>query len=178
MKKSILLVAIAFIAFSSVAVFAETNGSSNGGSSVTTTGQQGANSQKCTDVTGKVTLVTERYSQNKNKYMNAFQNMYENMNSLMLKLKSDGYDTTKLETDLSQFNNMIQNASRYYNAFEYRLDNSKKGVCGNSDADSGQEFTRAREQLSLCKNEMLNLRTFAEETLKLDLLALKDQVSE
>lgn len=179
MKKTTLLVAIALLVISSGVVFAEnSNQQSSSTNSVTTSNGQGNSSQKCTDVTAKVGLVTAQYNQNKEKYMNAFQNMYEHMNSLMLQLKANGYDTTQLEADLTEYSNMIQNADRYYNAFANGIENSKQGICGNSDADSGQEFTRAREQLVLCKNEMLQLRTFAQETLKQDLLDLQAQISE
>lgn len=178
MKKSILLVAVIFLAVSSLTVFAQT-GAQQGGPTDTVTGsQQGENSQKCTDVTTKVGLVTDRYDKNKEKYMNAFENVYKNMEALALKFKAEGYDTAQLEEHLEEYNNKVQNASRYYNEFKTGIDNSKKGVCGNSDADAGQEFNTARTQLMECKNEMLQLRTFAQETLKQDLLDLKSQIIE
>lgn len=175
MRIRTLFLSIMLLAFCSIAVFAQ---SSEQNDPTTTSGQQGSDSQKCIDVTKKVGLVTDRYDQNKEKYMNAFENAYQNMNTLMLKFKAEGYDTAQLEDHLEQYNNMIQNISRYYNEFRTGIDNSKKGVCGNSDADAGQEFNNAREQLMNCKNEMLQLRTFALETLKQDLLELKTQVSE
>lgn len=177
MKKLVILLAFVILGLSSFTVFAQ-SANQQGGSSVTTSGQQESDSQKCTDVTKKIDLVVTRYNQNQEKYTNAFKNMSQNMEQLALKLKIDGYDTTKLEADLKEFNNMIQNASRYYNEFANGLDNSKKGVCGNSRVDSGKEFTRARAQLSLCKTEMLGLRTFAEEVLRQDLLELKSEIEE
>lgn len=178
MKKSILLVTLIFLAVSSLTVLAQTGAQQSGSSDTVTGSQQGENSQKCTDVTRKVDLVTERYDKNQEKYMTAFQNVFKNMEALALKFKADGYDTAQLEEHLEEYNNMVQNASRYYNEFKTGMDNSKKGVCGNSDADAGQEFNTARNQLMECKNEMLGLRTFAQETLKQDLLDLKNQVVE
>jgi len=177
MKKSILLVTFIFLAVSSLTVLAQT-GTQQGGSSDTVTGQQGADSQKCVDVTRKVDLVTERYNKSQEKYMTAFENVFKNMEALALKFKADGYDTAQLEEHLAEYNNMVQNASRYYNEFKTGMDNSKKGICGNSDAEAGQAFNSARTQLMACKNEMLQLRTYAEQTLKQDLLDLKNQVVE
>lgn len=175
MKARILLLSIVILAMSSFAVFAQQNGTttSNGNGS-----QSAAESQKCVDVTKKVDLVIARYNQNQEKYMNAFQNMYENMEQLATNLKANGYDTAKLEEDLNTYNKMMQNTSRYYNEFKTGIDNSKKGVCGNSDVDSGQEFNTARTQLMNAKDEMLQLRTFAQDTLRQDLLNLKTQISE
>ena len=176
MKKSILLVTFIFLAVSSLTAFAQT-GTSQGGSD-TVTAQQGSSSQKCVDVTRKVDLVTERYTKSQEKYMTAFENVFKNMEALALKFKADGYDTSDLEEHLAEYNNMVQNASRYYNEFKTGMDNSKKGICGNSDAEAGQAFNSARTQLMSCKNEMLQLRTYAQQTLKQDLLDLKSQVVE
>ena len=174
MRIRTLLLSVMFLTVCSLAVFAQSAQQKG----PTTSSQQGSESQKCLDVTKKVGLITDRYDQRKEKYMNAFQNSYQNINTLMLKFKAEGYDTAQLEEHLEEYNNMIQNTSRYYNEFRTGIDNSKKGVCGNSDVDSGKEFNTAREQLMKFKNEMLQLRTFALETLKQDLLDLKTQVSE
>jgi len=174
MKIRTLFLSIMCLAVCSVVVFAQSAGQ-NGPA---TSGQQGSESQKCIDVTKKVGLVTDRYDKSKERYMNAFENAYQNINTLMLKFKAEGYDVSELEEHLKQYNSMMQNTSRYYNGFKTGIDNSKKGVCGNSDADSGQEFNTAREQLMNCKNEMLQLRTFVLEVLKQDLLDLRTQVSE
>jgi len=100
------------------------------------------------------------------------------MDELALKLKNSGYDTTELEQHLAQYNVMIQNANRYYNEFRTGLDNSRQGVCGNSDAEARQQFNSARTQLMSCKNEMLALRTYAQETLREDLLNLREDIAE
>ena len=168
MKKSILLVTFIFLAVSSLTAFAQT-GTPQGGSD-TVIAPQGSSSQKCVDVT--------RYTKSQEKYMTAFENVFKNMEALALKFKADGYDTSDLEEHLAEYNNMVQNASRYYNEFKTGMDNSKKGICGNSDAEAGQAFNSARTQLMSCKNEMLQLRTYAQQTLKQDLLDLKSQVVE
>ncbi len=181
MKKRILLLSLMFLLVSSFTVFAQSEnqqGGSSGSNSTTTSGQQGSDSQKCADVTRKVGTVTDRYNQSQDKYMNAFQNIYQNIEKIALKFKADGYDTTEIEKHMAEYNIMIQNANRYYNEFRVGLDNSKKGVCGNSDADAGQQFNSARTQLMNCKNEMLKLRTYAQETLRQDLVDLKNQVTE
>ena len=177
MRKGILSLTLAILAVSSLAVFAQT-GTSQGSPSDSATGQQGTSSQKCVDVTRKVDSVTERYNKSQEKYMTASENVFKNMEELALKFKADGYDTSDLEKHLAEYNNMVQNASRYYNEFKTGMDNSKKGICGNSDSEAGQAFNSARTQLMECKNEMLKLRTYAQETLKQDLLDLKNQVVE
>lgn len=176
MKKSILLVTVAFLAISSLTVFAQ-SGSQNG-SDTDTSGQGGTNSQKCEDVTRKVGTVVERYNQSQEKYMNTFQNVFENVEQIALKFKADGYDTTQLESNLAQYSNMIQNANRHCNSFQVGMDNAKKGICGNSESEALQEFNSARDSLQYCKDEMLDMRDFAQGTLKQDLLNLKDQVTE
>ncbi len=179
MRRRILLVSLAFLLVSSLTVFAQSANQQAGTSnSETTSGQQGSDSQKCSDVTRKVSLVTERYNQSQDKYMNAFQNIYENIEKLALKFKANGYDTTELEKHMAEYNNMIQNTNRYYNEFRTGLDNSKQGVCGNSEADAVQQFNSARTQLMNCKNEMLKLRTYAQDTLRQDLLNLREQIAE
>jgi len=166
MRRRILLVSLAFLLVSSLTVFAQSANQQAGTSnSETTSGQQGSDSQKCSDVT-------------KDKYMNAFQNIYENIEKLALKFKANGYDTTELEKHMAEYNNMIQNTNRYYNEFRTGLDNSKQGVCGNSEADAVQQFNSARTQLMNCKNEMLKLRTYAQDTLRQDLLNLREQIAE
>lgn len=179
MNKRILLIAFTFLLVSSFAVFAQSdNGQSETSNSPTVTGQQGSNSQRCTDVTKKVGLVTDRYNQSQEKYMNAYQNIYQNIEKTALKLKADGYDTTELEKHLAEYNLMIQNANRYYNEFKTGMDNSKQGVCGNSETEATRQFTTARTQLMNCKNEMLQLRTFAQETLRNDILDIRAEIAE
>lgn len=179
MNKRILLIALSFLLISSFAVFAQSeNGQSGTSNSPTVTGQQGSNSQRCSDVTRKIGSVTERYNQSQEKYMNAYQNIFQNVEKLALKFKADGYDTTELEKHMAQFNSMIQNANRYYNEFRTGMDNSKQGVCGNSEAEATRQFSSARTQLMNCKNEMLQLRTFAQETLRQDILDIRAQITE
>lgn len=76
-------------------------------------GQQGQGTQRCTDVTRRVGTITEKYDQNQDTYMNSFQNIHTNVERIALKFKEDGYDTTRLETDLAEYKNMLQNAQRY-----------------------------------------------------------------
>jgi len=178
MKKHIILLIFLTLFIISVNVLAQGSTTNPGQGAPTVISQQGSQSQKCTDVTQRVGLITDRYNQNKEKYMNAFQYIYQEVNTLALQFKANGYDTDNIEADLMQFNNMIQNTTRYYNEFMNGLENSRSGVCGNSTNDPVQQFTRAREQLMLCKNEMLQLRTFAQETLRQDLLDLKDQITQ
>lgn len=178
-KKRILVFTLFFLLFSTVTVFAQSAGQQQGTANAPfVNGQQGSDSQRCADVTKKVDLVTSRYNQSQDKYMNAFQNIYQNVEKFALRFKEAGYDTTELEKHMAEYNSMIQNANRYYNEFRTGMENSKKGVCGNSDVDSGQQFNSARTQLMNSKNEMLRLRTYALETLKQDLLDLKSQVTE
>ena len=179
MKKRILLLSLVFLLVSSLTVFAQTANQQAGSSnSETTSGQQGSDSQRCSDVTRKVGQVTDRYDQSKEKYMNAYQNIYKNIEQVASKFKADGYDTTQLEQHLAEYNSMIQNANRYYNEFRTGMDNSKQGVCGNSESEAQRQFTSARTQLMNCKNEMVKLRTFAQETLRQDIMDLRAQVAE
>lgn len=179
MKKRILLLSLVFLLVSSLTVLAQTANQQSGSSnSETTSGQQGSESQRCSDVTRKVGQVTDRYDQSKDKYMNAYENIAKNIEQVSLKFKADGYDTTQLEQHLAQYNNMIQNANRYYNEFKTGMDNSKKGVCGNSESEAQRQFTSARTQLMNCKNEMTDLRSYAQETLRQDILDLRAQIAE
>lgn len=187
MKKRVLLLVGIFFFISPFLVLAQVGNDNAGSANLEATAKQGSGneeqgnggeSQKCTDVTRKVSSVTSQYDANKERYMNAFQNIYQNMEELALKLKNDGYDTTELEEHLAQYNMMIQNANRYYNEFRTGLDNSKQGVCGNRDVDATRQFNSARTQLMSCKNEMLALRTYAQETLREDILNLKEEITE
>jgi hypothetical protein len=187
MKKRVLLLIGIFFFISPFLVLAQSGNDDAGTANPEATAQQGSDneeqgnageSQKCIDVTRKVSSVTSQYDAKQEQYMNAFQNIYQNMEELALKLKNDGYDTTELEQHLAQYNTMIQNANRYYNEFRTGLDNSKQGVCGNSDVDATQQFNSARTQLMSCKNEMLELRTYAQETLRQDILNLKEEIAE
>lgn len=174
MRKNILLVTVAVLGLSFAGVYAQSenaqlNASENAGS---------GSSQKCQDVTKKVDSVTAAYNQSQEKYMNTFEYVYQNIEQIALKFKTEGYDTTDLEAHLAQYNTMIQSANRHYNEFKTGMENSKQGVCGNSDVDAGQQFTTARTQLMECKNEMLQLRTYAVDTLKQDLLDLKAEITD
>ncbi len=187
MKKRVLLLVGIFFFLSPFFVLAQVGNDDAGspdakpviqpGSDSTDQGNAGE-SQKCIDVTKKVSSVTSRYDASKERYMNAFENIYQNIDELALKLKNSGYDTTELEQHLAQYNVMIQNANRYYNEFRTGLENSKQGVCGNSDVDATQQFNSARAQLMSCKNEMLALRTYAQETLREDILNLREEIAE
>jgi uncharacterized phage infection (PIP) family protein YhgE len=187
MKKRVLLLIGIFFFISPFFVLAQSGNDDAGSPDAKPVIQQGPDgeeqgnareSQKCENVTRRMSSVTSRYDANKERYMNAFQNIYQNIDELVLRLKNDGYDTTELEEHLAQYNEMIQNSNRYYNEFRTGLDNSKQGVCGNRDAEAKQQFNSARTQLMSCKNEMLELRTYAQETLREDILNLREEIAE
>jgi len=133
---------------------------------------------KCNNVTRKVETITERYDQNKNRYINAFQNIHKSMEKFALKFKADGYDTVQLEEHIAEFNNMIQNAIRSYNEFRVGLENAKGEACGGDDKEAQQEFTQARKELKDFKDTMIDLRTYVKETLREDIMDLREQVAD
>lgn len=179
MKKHILLIIFTFLLIPTLVVFANPKDKEDDLTqpAVLLEEKQG-DIAKCNNVTKKVEMITERYDQNKKRYINAFQNIHRSMEKFALKFKADGYDTVQLEAHITEFNNMIQNAIRSYNEFRVGLENAKGEACGGDDKEAQQEFTQARKELKDFKDTMLDLRTYVKETLRQDIMDLRGQITD
>lgn len=149
------------------------------GNTDNTTGKKNAPTEipRCSVVTQRVELITSRYKNNKDRYINAYQRIETNVTKFVTKLKSNGYDVAKLETDLTELRTMIKNAGQYYDQFQTGLNNSKSYACGNSQGDFKVALNTARENLRLARAEMLKIRTFIQTTLREDLQAMRAKIA-
>lgn len=180
MKKIFLTVLAFFLLIAPVAAVGNEQGQNGTPSQgIAKTGNQNQLMQsRCDAVTTRVDNVTNRYNENKLRYMNAFENVAKKVDDMIAQLKVNGYDTAKLEQDMVRVRSMIQNTNRYYASFQNGLENSKQFACGNGSGDYARELNQAREQLRLAKQEMLQLRQFIQTTVRADLNEIRDQIAQ
>jgi len=128
---------------------------------------------RCEIITARVDLILSRYAAHKVRYDERFQKVSEKLTALIPVLKTKGYDTTKLEADLTQLNQYREQFKTSYQDYINHLNQSKTLACGNSEGAFKAEIEAARTDLQKVRELSLQIRLYIIETIKPDLQASK-----
>jgi len=130
---------------------------------------------RCDLINSRVDTRITRFNQNKERHIERYQNIKTNVTNLITYLKGKGYDTTKLEADLAQFNSMVLEFGTDYSSFITKLEASKQYTCGSSDGQFIAKVDESRAQLTVARNQAKEIKLFIANTLRPDLKDLKNQ---
>jgi hypothetical protein len=131
--------------------------------------------ERCNLVTSRIELLTTRYGNNKQRHVNAYINAKDRITNLVNKLESKGYDVSKLKADLIVWEEKTQKFGTDYQEFINILNESKTYICGQSNGDFLASLAKARQQLLIIRQDVLDIRLYYQETIRADIQALKSQ---
>ncbi|MEK7096592.1 MAG: hypothetical protein AAB881_01420 [Patescibacteria group bacterium] len=104
--------------------------------------------------------------------------VYNNMTSRILKFiakaKTDDLDTTKVEADLAELKVKIAKFQTDYTAYQTTMTTLRTGVCSRSEGNFKTDLTASKTALKLVHDDAAAIRAYWRETVKVDLLALRD----
>lgn len=130
---------------------------------------------RCERVTERVDNRIRKYDENKQRHIENYDRITNNVSDTVAKLESEGYDVLKVRNDLSELNSMILEFANEYTEFINTLRGSKNHACGNSEGEFKSTIEQSRNQLKLVREQSTEIRDFIKNVLREDLKALKDQ---
>ena len=130
---------------------------------------------RCDIITNKIDLIITKYDVNKEKHITRYQNIYNSVNELSVKLEKNGYDVTELNTDLKTLDQYIKEFSTEYTAFVDQLRASQQYACANSEGEFAKSVASARSYLLQARETTLSIRILVNDEIRADLQAIKNQ---
>lgn len=130
---------------------------------------------RCDLINSRIDLRINNFNANKETHIQRYQNIKTNVTNLVTYLKSKGYDTSKLETDLATLNTMVVTFGTDYSSFITKLEAAKQFTCGQSDGQFKAKIEEARAQLTIARTQAKDIRVFIVGTIRPDLQALRNQ---
>lgn len=131
--------------------------------------------QKCAMIQERVSKRITNYDTNKEKHMTVYDNMKERISKFADKLSGDGYDVSKIKTDLTTLDEKIQKFSTDYASQVAKLNTLKDLACGHSDGEFKAGIADARTMMKTVHADAMDIRKYMQETVRPDIQALKKQ---
>jgi chromosome segregation ATPase len=132
-------------------------------------------SQVCTNTSKMIDTRISRFDTNKKKHVENYTKMKTALQQLITKLKAKGFDTSKLETDLTTLGDKITKFGTDYAAYIAKLGETKNFTCGQSQGEFKTALDTARDSLKTVNQDAVDIRNFYQTTVRPDIEALKAQ---
>gem|GEM_PF-1351811 len=183
-KVSLFIIGLSFL-ISVAPVLAVENASSNSQASSSSQGSPASNQAQtknqaanniCKNIEEKVTQKITRFDENKDKHLKAYKNLDNRLSKFAIRLKERGFDTQKLETDLSTVEVKIQKADSDYTAFINKLKESQSYACGKSQGEFVKRLAEARKLLKTFRDDTAEIRNYFVNVIRKDLMDLRQQI--
>lgn len=169
-KTAIIAVAVAVITLTATGVSAK-NAAAIAASSKTF-------AQKCRNVQERVQNRAGVIETREKAHMVVYNNMTDRITKFIAKAETDGLDTTKVEADLVELKVKIAKFQTDYTAYQTTMTTLRTGVCSRSEGNFKTELTASKVALKLVHDDAAAIRAYWRETVKVDLLALRDTAEE
>ena len=103
--------------------------------------------------------------------------MVSRIDNIIIVAKEKDYDTAKLETDLATFESMLNEFKIEMNESYAQLETTQQYSCGESEGQFMSALNQSRSQLQNAHQKAVELRAFYKETLRADLITLKNEIA-
>jgi hypothetical protein len=130
---------------------------------------------RCTAVTNMVNAHIKNIEARKDVHVEVYKNAHNRWVELAARLKAQGYDTTKLETDLTTLDGMVSLLSTDYQKFVEQTKFTLNIDCLSSRDEFKAQLKTSRDQLASLKADAKKVHDFIMNTIKADLRALRSQ---
>lgn len=143
-----------------------------------TQGQQ-LTQQHCDLVNQRITTRINNFTKNEGSDKTVFGNVYQRLTNIATRLKGDNLDTTTLANDLATLQTKIDKVSTNYASFISALQtltSSTGPTCGQSQGQFATQLASTRTILLTVRQDRLDVRSYILNTIKPDILALRQQL--
>lgn len=131
--------------------------------------------QRCSIVEEKINIKVSRFENNKVRRVNAYNNLRNRVSKFIDKLSSQGYDVSKLKSDLVTLDEKIKKFSSDYASYITLLKSTKDYACGQSEGQFKGKLSEARKQLQIVHQSALEVRSYFQGTIRPDIQAIRAQ---
>ena len=104
-----------------------------------------------------------------------FQAMHDRLASLVTRISTQGYDTTKIKVDLATLNQQIAEFTTAYNAYTTGLSTTQQYACGQSEGKFLSTLESTRSKLKELRTKAAAIQNFYQTVIRKDVVALKQQ---
>jgi DNA repair exonuclease SbcCD ATPase subunit len=132
-------------------------------------------SKKCEELEERVTHRIENYQNNVDKHVENYTKLHTRLEEIIAKLSAKGFDVSKLESDLAQLEDMIQDYAGVYSGFIAKLTDAQELTCGEAEGAYRQALLDAQVQLKLAIEARQKIREFYAHTIRKDIQDLRLQ---
>ncbi|MFA5926930.1 MAG: hypothetical protein WCT32_01120 [Patescibacteria group bacterium] len=153
--------------------------------SASTTGSQASSgvtakktfSDKCANVQTKLKTKAQNHGLSKEKHLSVYNNLQNRLTKFAARAKSAGYDTSKLESDLVELKARVNTFKLSTEEYDKSVAQLKTNICGRPEDTFRNDLSQTKELLKNVHANAALIRKFVQETIKVDLQALKKRES-
>ncbi len=138
--------------------------------------QRPLDESRCNLVNGKIDNLLSGYEERKERHIQRYNGIQQNVAELITKLQEEGIDTTNLENDLAQLQVLIEEFRTYIESSMERLRAARTQTCGDDQSQFRAEVEAARGELLKAREVALEIRTFVFDVLRPDIQTIRDQI--
>ncbi|MFZ5392281.1 MAG: hypothetical protein ACOZAR_03780 [Patescibacteria group bacterium] len=131
---------------------------------------------RCSMITTRIETSIARFDNNKDRHVQTYQEVKQDINDMIVIWKAAGLDTTKLEQDLQTFDQMILDLVSDYSAFIAKLGQTKDLACGEAEGQFKDVLNEARVLMKVVHQDILEIRNFYQTVIRVDLSILESQM--
>lgn len=131
--------------------------------------------QQCNQIRERISNRVSAYEANRNGKETVYANLLTKISEVILKLKDQGYDVTKLEADLTTLNSKVEKYWTDRQEVTNRLESSKVYACSESKNQYKEMLKQSKDSFEVVQADIKDIRLFVSQIIRSDIQALKSQ---
>lgn len=133
---------------------------------------------RCEKINSNVEKIISNYDEKVAKHIEKYQNIVIKVETAVNRIEEKGIDVTMIRSQLETLNQMILNMHQNREQYINTLRDSQNYICGESEGEFKNRIQTARTELNLVKNNAEEIKNYMENTIRPELLRLREQLSE
>jgi len=122
-------------------------------------------------VEGKITM----FEQNRDPHFTRFTRLSAQLDQIINKSYTKGYNITVLDNDIALLNEKISQFQNDYSLFIQKLQNTRNFTCGHSEGQFQAALNASKTQLKILRQDAEDIKKFYDEIIKKDIAQLREQ---
>jgi hypothetical protein len=137
--------------------------------------QQERQHQASAQIKERIDLIIARFNNNKDRHIAVYNATRAKVVEIVTAMTAKGYDTTKLQSDLQTWDQMVQKAAADYATFISLLQSAEQFTPLESGGQFWNAINQARAQLRVFRQDSLDVRSEYQTVIRPDVAALASQ---
>lgn len=136
--------------------------------------------QRCERVTERVDYRIEGFDKNREKHVIRYRNIERRLEKLVSEFKKLNIDTTKLESEITEYKRLVETFLEKYNKFVDSIKGAKNYACDDKDNVNGfkNSVEQSKTYLREARESAKQIHLYYKDTLRPTILELKKQYLE